>query len=406
MNFKDYALSHQNTFCLELERVVMLLNMAGNPDRKLKIIHVAGTNGKGSVCSFITEGLIFSGERVGRFSSPELIDITDTITVNSNPVTLSELEEIYTELSPLCDEIFSKTQKRPSQFEINFVAALLYFVKNNCTFAVIECGMGGEGDATNAIVDSLISVITRISLDHESFLGNTLTKITRNKCGIFKSKSHIVTGAQEPEVMNTIKEMAGIRKLTITKPLKSCGFYGFSEIVSFGDEEIKLSLFGVHQAYNAAIAAEVLCILGFDKSVKYALEHAKNPARLERTEEKVYFDGAHNPDGVKQLAESINRYCPKEKKIFVIGFMADKDYKTALDNLKILDNSDFEIYTVKVHSNPRSETAKVLADTCIRLGFKAYAYDNITQAIEAAKKNADIVFAFGSLYMYKEYKKS
>ena len=402
MDFKEYALSHQNNFCLELERVSLLLKKAGNPDKTMKIIHVAGTNGKGSVCSFVTAGLVHGRETVGRFSSPELFDVTDTITVNLDPITFEELDEMYDILSPLSKQVEEETGKPPSQFEINFVAALLYFKKKSCSYAVIECGMGGAGDATNAIGNSYISVITAIGADHEKFLGNTLEEITANKCGIFKSDSVVITGAQNEGVMTTILRCAGEREVTVAQLPEIIGFSDFCEKISFGGEDILLSLPGVHQVQNAAIAATVLRVAGFESTVKYALEHAVNPARLEKIDDNLFFDGAHNPDGVETLVKNINRYMPDEKYVFVTGFMADKDYRKALNLLKNLTTSDFEIFTVNVHSNPRSETSSALCEICLGLGFKAQAFDNVNEAISEAKKKGRPVFVFGSLYMYKE----
>ena len=406
MDFKQYALSHQNTICLELERVVLLLDKCGRPEQHMKIIHVAGTNGKGSVCSFVAEGLIFAGETVGRFSSPELLDITDTITVNSKSITLDELNALYDRIAPICNEVEKDCGKALSQFEINFVAALLYFSDKKCSYAVVECGMGGIGDATNAMEDSALSVITKISIDHETFLGDSLEKIALNKCGIFKKSSRIISAIQHESVKNIIKSEAGEKNVCFASLPQICGHEDFSEVISFdGIKKIKLSLSGVHQVHNAAVAKEVLCALGFENTVEYALSHASNPARFEQLEPGLFFDGAHNPDGVQNLAESINRYVSDGKKIvFVVGFMADKAYGEAISFLKNLNNNNFKIYTVTVHSNPRSEKAETLCKACQALGFDAEAKDNISQAICLAKQNADLVFAFGSLYMYKEYK--
>jgi len=407
MDFREYALSHQNNFCLELERVSLLLEKAGRPDRTMKIIHVAGTNGKGSVCSFVTTGLVHGGETVGRFSSPELFDVTDTISVNLKSITFEELDEIYGELSSLSRQVEDETGKSPSQFEINFVAALLYFEKKSCTYAVIECGMGGIGDATNAIGNSFISVITSIGIDHVKFLGNTLEEITINKCGIFKDDSVVITGSQNESVMTTIRKCAAERKVIVAKEPESVGFSDFSEIITFGNgENIHLSLSGIHQIQNASIAAEVLRFAGFESSVKYALENAVNPARLEKIDDNVFFDGGHNPDGIQKLTESIKRYIPNEKCVFVVGFMADKDYCKALGLLKTLKNSDFEIFTVNVHSNPRSETAENLYKACTELGLRAKPCNDVNEAICEAKKTGGTVFVIGSLYMYKEVERN
>lgn len=404
MSFKDYALSHQTEICLELERVKLLLQKAGNPDRNLKIIHVAGTNGKGSVCSFVCSGLMHMKKKFGKFSSPELICINDTISVNGIDITNHELDSLLAFLSPLCDEVKAETGKAPSQFEICFVAALLHFVSKKCEYAVLECGMGGMGDATNAIEDSYLSVITHIALDHTQFLGDTLPEIATNKCGILKASSTVITAPQEACVMEIINAKSKDKKLIVADRAVSTGHSDFCEIFTYKDmKNLKSSLCGVHQIYNASIAIEILKFIGAtEENIRYALSTAANPARLERIGNNVFFDGAHNPDGVKALVDSINRYNPDGNFIFVIGFMKDKNYKEALSLLKNLRNQNFEIYTVNVHSNPRSETSQNLCETAKSLGFTSHSSDNIRDAICAAKKNADFVFAFGSLYMYKE----
>lgn len=404
MDFKTYAKSHQTTVCLELDRVAMLLSEIGNPDASMCIVHVAGTNGKGSVCSFVCEGLKHMGKKTGRFSSPELFDVTDTITVDAVPISRPELDRLYDRLAPLCARVKQRLGKAPSQFEINFAAALLHFQNCGCTHAVIECGMGGAGDATNAITDSSICVLNKISLDHEAYLGSTVAEIAANKCGIFKASSHIVTGSQEPEVLDVIGSMADGRPLTVVQPMETVGFDGMHCIASCKGAHVRLSLAGVHQAYNAAVAAEVLSRLGADSEcIGYALENASNPARLEQVEDNVYFDGAHNPDGVSQLVNSINMSSIKGKLVFVTGFMADKDYHTALRCLQDLKNRDFELYAVCVHSNPRSETAAAVAECGRSLGFCASEFPDVRTAVTEAKKIAGTVFVFGSLYMYKEY---
>ncbi len=404
MDFNEYAKSKQTVFCLELERAARLLELAGNPDKRLKIIHVAGTNGKGSVCAMIEAGLIEMGFKTGRFSSPELFDITDTITVNCTNIAEDELNSIYSFLAPLCDVVESETGKMPSQFEVNFVASLMHFANSDCKYAILECGMGGKGDATNIIADSLISIITKISLDHTSFLGNSPEEIAANKCGIFKKSSKIVTGFQSAQVMNVIRKEAGERMLIEAQNPESVGFEGFNEIFNYGCfKELKCSLCGAHQIHNAALAIEALKLLGAGETeIRYAISNTKNPARFEKVSDRVYFDGGHNPDGVRSLVESLNRYRVDGKIIFAIGMMADKDIEGALSCLKKLKNQNFEIYTCRVNSNPRSESAEKLADIALKLGFKAKAFSNIDSACENAEENCDFLIIFGSLYMYKE----
>lgn len=407
MDFKQYALSKQTSICLELDRVRLLLKKAGNPDKQLRIIHVAGTNGKGSVCSFVCCGLGNMGKRTGRFSSPELFCVNDTITVNGTEITASELDSLLEELAPLSHEVEAELGRAPSQFEITFVAALMHFVNTKCEYAVLECGMGGIGDATNAVCDSEISVITKIALDHKDYLGDTVEEIAANKCGIFKDSSVVVTGFQSGSVMNVIRNMADGRRLVIASEVRSCGHRDFKEVFDCKSYTgLTSSLCGLHQIYNASVAIEVLELLGASsQNIRYAVENASNPARLERLGDNIFFDGAHNPDGVKALVNSLNRYVEGGKVIFVVGFMKDKDYISALSLLGELKIRDFELYTVNVKTNPRSETSHRLCKAAMDLGFSATAYDSVSDAIYDAATIADLVVAFGSLYMYKEYVK-
>ena len=405
MDFVTYAQSHQTKICLELSGVRSLIEKCGMPDRSFKIIHVAGTNGKGSVCSYLCEGLMFMGKKVGRFSSPELFSVTDTITVNGLPITKDELISIYSFLEPLCKEVAEEEGKTPSQLEINFVSALLYFKNMGCSHAVIECGMGGLGDATNAIESSEVCVLTKISLDHEAYLGDTLEKITANKCGIIKKGSTVFTTSANKDVIDVIKQHSSDNRLFVSEcpPFKMDGMHS---LVPLGSSLVKLSLAGTHQSVNANLAKDVLIFLGADEaSLTHALSSAKNPARLEEIEKNVFFDGAHNPDGLSSLVDTINASGIDGKLTFVIGFMADKDYHASLMHLKRLNNKNFEIYTSPVLSNPRSETALKLADCVRSLGFSAKEFPDAKSAIAEAKRRGDATFVFGSLYMYKEVMK-
>ncbi len=404
MDFKTYAKSRQTEVCLELERVKLLLSKAGNPHRGMYIIHVAGTNGKGSVCAYVCAGLDAMKKRWGRFSSPELFSVEDTICVENEFITSRELEKIYEFLRPLSKEVENETGKNVSQFEINFVASLLHFKNKGCTHICLECGMGGIGDATNSIDDSDICVITKISKDHMNYLGNTIEEICENKCGIFKESSCVITGFQQERIKEKIALLAKDREFIYADKLRSEGFEGFSEIVSFSDEkDVKLSLSGTGQIQNASIAYEVLKKIGADKKqIRYALENAKNPARFEKIGENVYFDGAHNPDGVEALKNSLNRYLENEKIIFVVGFMKDKEYKEALSKLRELKQKDISFIAVPVKTNPRSASSEDLKIAIESLGFECETSESVSDAIEYAKKRADFVFVIGSLYMYKE----
>ena len=397
--------SKNEKFCLELDRVRLLLEKLGNPDRNLSIIHIAGTNGKGSVCAFLEEGLTQAKIKCGRFSSPELFSVEDTITVNKKPIGKRSLRNLIKQTEPLCEEIKKELGKAPSPFEVLFVVALLYFKKEKCKKVILECGMGGIGDATNAVLKSDIAVLTNIDLDHKEYLGKNLEEIAKNKCGILREGQKVFSAVQNELSEYVIVQECKKKNCTLgfVPPFEICGTDFLNAFVKVKTEKIKLSLSGAHQAQNASVAYEVMKYLGIsEECITYALSNSVNRARLEKISDKTYFDGAHNPAGVKALVKSINMANPGGRLIFAIGFMADKDIEACLVELNNLNNKNFEIYTAKVFSNPRAQTSENLALIAQKKGFKAKSFLNICEAVKEAEKNADTVFAFGSLYMYKE----
>ncbi|MBO5743826.1 MAG: hypothetical protein J6R68_06055 [Clostridia bacterium] len=397
--------SKNEKFCLELGRVKRLLEKAGSPDEDMSIIHIAGTNGKGSVCAYLEAGLTDAKIKCGRFSSPELFSVEDTISVNCVPIEKKDLSALLKKLEPLCLEVKEEMGKEPSPFEVLFVAALLYFKKKKCKKVILECGMGGIGDATNAIVASDIAVLTSIDLDHREYLGKSIKEIAINKCGILREGKIVFSAVQKKTVEYAIiKECKNKNcQLGFVKELEIVNMDNLNAVVNTKFGSLRLSLAGVHQAKNAALALEVMKYLGLkEENIIKALTTAENKARLEEIAKGVYFDGAHNPAGVKSLVKSINMAEIKGKIIFAVGFMADKDISGCFEELKKLKNKNFEIYTTAVHSNPRRETAENLLTKANEKGFKGDSFSNIYEAVKKARENADAVFAFGSLYMYKE----
>jgi len=398
--------SNQNgAFCLELDRIRLLLEKLGNPDKKFFIIHVAGTNGKGSVCSFLETGLVSMGIRCGLFMSPELFSVEDSIRVNGTPIEPKKLKNILSRLKSASKAVEEELGKAPSAFEILFAAALVHFKREKCTHVILECGMGGAGDATNAITKSDICVFSNIGIDHARYLGDTLAKIADNKCGIIKPGTVVVSANQLPEAEEVIIKHCKEKEcqLGFVKELEIKRMDLFNPVVNVRFGEVKLSLAGCHQAKNAAVAVSVLTRLGADeKDIVTALTRTVHKARMEEISPGIYFDGAHNPDGVKSMTETLNTAGICEKINFVVGFMADKDISACLDEIKNLKTKDIEFFTTPVHSNPRSETAENLKFIIEQKGFKANACANIRQAVRHAKRNGGIVFIFGSLYMYKE----
>ncbi|MBR3934485.1 MAG: hypothetical protein IKJ68_11345 [Clostridia bacterium] len=393
------------TFCLELDRVKLLLEKLRNPDKNFFVIHVAGTNGKGSVCSFLETGLISMGIKCGVFMSPELFCTEDSVRVCGKPIESAKLKNILSRLNSASKAVEKELGKPPSAFETLFAAALVHFKKEKCTHVVLECGMGGAGDATNAVAHSDMCIFSSIGIDHSDYLGDTLAKIAANKCGIIKQGSEVISAEQKPEAEEVILEYCKQKncQLSFVKELKINRMDFFNPVVSVRFGEIRLSLSGRHQAKNAALAVSVLERLGArDKDIVAALTKTVHKARMEEIRHGIYFDGAHNPDGVKSMVETLNSVNLSGKINFVTGFMADKDISACLDEVKKLNNKDIEFFTTKVHSNPRSETAENLKNLIEQKGFNATACNNVRQAVKCAKRSGGIVFIFGSLYMYKE----
>lgn len=392
-------------FCLELDRIKLLLEKIGTPEKSMRIIHVAGTNGKGSICSFLEAGLISMGIRCGCFVSPELFTPEDSIRVNKCPIEAKELKSIFDKLAPHAKSVEKELGKAPSEFEVLFAAALLHFNTEKCHTVILECGMGGIGDATNAIDHNDISVLSTISMEHADYLGNTIAQITKNKCGIIREGTQVISADQCPEAETVIIDACREKncQLSFVRPLPINRMEGLHAVVNLRFGETKLSLAGSHQAKNAGVATSVLICIGADgKDIVAAVTGAAHQARLEEIAPDTYFDGAHNPDGVKALVDTINKAGITDKLSFAVGFMADKDIAGCFEELSHIQNKNVEIFTATVHSNPRSETAENIKEIALSKGFKASAHENIRQAVKMAKRSGGTVFVFGSLYMYKE----
>ncbi len=400
--------SNQNTkYVLELDRIKLLLKKLKSPEKKFTIIHVAGTNGKGSVCSFIESGLISMGINCGSFISPFLFVPEDSVRINGKTADFKKLRSILKKIDLLSKEVEAELGKEPSAFEKLFAASLVLFKKENCETVILECGMGGIGDATNAIGHSNISVFANMGIDHSEYLGSSLDEIALNKCGIIRENAMVISAEQPSDAEAVIVKVCREKnsQLKFVKPLKIIRMDGLNPVCSLKFGELKLALAGCHQAQNAAVALEVLNFLGGDeKDVVASLSNAVHRARLEEIKPGIYFDGAHNPDGVKAMVESINMADINDKLSFAVGFMADKDIEASFEELKKLKTKDIEIFTASVHSNPRSETSEKLKAIANSKGFNATACSSIKEAVKLAKRKGGKVFVFGSLYMYKELK--
>ncbi len=381
-----------------LERVKKTLKLLGDPQKKLRVIHIAGTNGKGSVCTFIAAALSSAGYKVGLFTSPYIIDFKERIQINGEHIGESELCQLT--------ERVRATNQELTEFEFITVMAFLHFKEIGCDVAVLETGLGGRFDATNVCENVLCNVITKIGLDHTAVLGDTIEKISAEKCAIIKCKN-VVSDPFQPEAA---LEIIKAHHPDVTVPnfqdvdIISCDIKGSRFKYRRLDCEIRL--LGRHQISNAIVAIEALKRCGLklsSSSIKQGLLRAFIPARLEVVSitPPIILDGAHNPDAADVLAEFLREYNGRAVAIF--SAMRDKDYLSVMK--KTLPFCAAAI-TVGL-SLPRAETTERLAvfsGKYCPVVFKAETTESaIKRAIEIAGDNPIVVF--GSLYLAAEVRK-
>lgn len=401
-NFKNYANSFQAIAKPGLESIRVLLKIMGNPQKKLKFIHVAGTNGKGSVCAFLQEILTRSGIKTGKYTSPNLVSVCERISVDGENISEQNMELLLSEMKKYCALLPADIS--PTQFEIWTAAAFLYFSQIGCQIVVLETGLGGEKDATNIIDTNICSVITKISRDHIEYLGNDIKDIARAKAGIIKNGGFCITTSGNSEVYDILKSAALQSQnelFTVDFPLPDECFNGH-EIFSYKNlKNIKSSLCGINQIENACLAAETALRLGISPEyIISGIENSVNPARFEMIDENTVYDGAHNPDGAASLSKNLNRYFKNRSKVFIFSCMKDKDIKSELNILK--NTGIKKMYTVKVKNNPRAMDAAELAHEAQLLGITAEPKNSLYDAIESAKSEDALTVICGSLYLYKD----
>lgn len=396
-DFKTFANSFQAVSNPGLERINFLLDLMGRPESNLKFIHIAGTNGKGSVVAFLQEMLTKEGFTVGKFISPNMIKVNERISIDGKDISDEDFDRILKSIEKNCKYITKKTGQIVTQFEIWTAVAFQYFCENGCDYVILETGLGGRLDATNAIKDNVVSVITKVDIDHTEYLGDTIEKIAKEKAGIIKKNSKVVTIHQDCD--DVILKTAKINEAQVyfaNVPV-SAGFNKVYEVYQSDGISATLSLGGIHQLQNAALAVKTAKLLGISNdSIVYGLENARHMGRFELMGDNVIYDGAHNPNGMIALAENLKRYLPDRKFIFVMAAMKDKDIS---GNLGILKDIAQEFRFVSVKNNPRSEDPNELVKKASSFGITAKAYDSIKEAVDTNKIN----IVCGSLYLYKDY---
>ena len=313
-----------------LESIVAALRKIGNPEKSLRIIHVAGTNGKGSTIAFMENVLKEQGYSTGVFSSPALVDVHDQIRSNGLPITTEEMDKSFERIKK------AGLSGMLTDFELLTVAAFVTFEHIRPDYVLLECGMGGLLDSTN-VVTPLVSVITSIALDHVGFLGDDLGKIAGHKAGIIKKGVPVVVGPLPNEAYTIIKS----KILETTSEIYRYGEEFLMDNNHFSSSEFHIDLLdrkmkGPHQAVNASVAIEALLQAGIsldNENIRKGIAEASLPYRFQEISPGVYVDGAHNPAAAKMLVETIRTELPREKVDFVIGMLNTKDIKATLDEL-------------------------------------------------------------------------
>ena len=393
-----------------LERVSALLDELGRPQDKLKFVHVAGTNGKGSFCTMMSEILKSAGYKTGLFTSPYVFDFRERIQINGEMISEEELCEITAEVKAAAEKQAVR-DLQPTEFEFITAASLKFFADKNCDVVVLEVGLGGRLDSTNIIKTPLLSAIMSISLDHMAVLGDTVEEIAAEKSGIIKENGVTVCFSRQDEkaekiIRKTAEEKGNVYIKSSPEDIKvlSCDLSGTKAV--YKDMEIFIPLIGEHQVYNAQTAVDAALALN-DRDLSISPENiidgiskARIPARTELFGKNplTILDGAHNREGVEALLSNLNKFLKGKKLTVIMGMMEDKEYEFAAQEISKLAKN----FTATLPSNPRAVSPKVLAEIAEKNCSDVFICENPAEAYrkiyEKAQKD-DIILVCGSLYL-------
>ena len=407
-----------------LAPVTDLLHALHDPQRMLRVVHVAGTNGKGSVSTMISSVLCAAGHRVGLFTSPYINDFKERFRINDKPVSPA----VFTRATRRVFEVLRRASyaKNLSQFDVITAIAFLIFAEEGCDIVVLECGLGGRLDATNAITAPVLAVICNIGFDHTEILGNTITAITTEKCGIIKPETRAVICAPQdyPEATRTVESIAarvGVPCITVKNDyrIEECRLGALR--FTYRDKTYTSSLAAKYQVKNAVTALETLFALKTagirmsEEAISVGLARAFIPARLELASlvPNILLDGAHNPDGMRALRESIEALAPRFERLFcVVGMLDDKAPEKALDEFfssPILSQKIAGVLTVAPNSPracPPEKLAALLQKKTKAPVVPCPAISDVFDRIIFQMYPDDLMLCFGSLYMMGELREA
>lgn len=405
-----------------LKRTFRLLELLGSPHEKIKLIHVAGTNGKGSTTAMVTKILRGLGYKVGMYTSPYLEEFEERIQINGENINKNTLVRLLEEVKIAINKVIEEGYEHPTEFEIITALMFLHFYNEKIDYGVIEVGLGGRLDSTNVLTPK-VSVIASISLDHMNILGDNLKDIAKEKAGIIKEGVPVILYPQKKEVEEVILKIAKENNSKVYLVKKEDGrlihidyesLYQNVEIEGYKSKyTIKLPLLGEHQILNLNVALntiEVLCEqeqIKFDKKiVEKSLEDVKWIGRLEVLGKKptIVIDGAHNIDGIKALRKNIEKYFKYNKIYLLLGILADKQVKEMIEEIAEIAE---KIYALTPHSE-RAELSEDLKNEILKYNSNTIAFESYEEAISSVLKEAkeeDLILISGSLYMIGDMRK-
>ena len=389
-----------------LSRTQNLLTMMGNPEKKLKFVHIAGTNGKGSTAAMVASILTKAGYRTGLYTSPYIYRFHERMQIDGEQIADEDLVEIAEMVKPLADSL----DQHPREFELVCCIAFEYFARKNCDIVVLEVGMGGAFDATNVIDCPEVAVITNIGLDHIDFLGNTMEEIAETKAGIFKEGGHAVVYRGTPGVEAVFERVCAEKNIKLHKAdfeslvNKSRSLFG--QTFDCGErKDIELPLLGEHQMFNASVVlsiADALIEQGWkitEEQIREGLKQVTWPGRFDIVSRDPLFiiDGGHNPQCIEALVKNIRDYLTDRRVIALVGVLADKDYADMFRPVMEL----VEQFVCITPDSPRKMEADDLAAYLRGVGAKAEGCGEMIHGIRRCLELAGddgVVLCFGSLY--------
>lgn len=395
---------------LGLDSIKILLKEMGNPQDQLKYIHIAGTNGKGSVMSYLGAILKSAGYKVGRYISPTLFCYEERIQINGAYIPQDDVARLVTKIAEARARIEARGEASATIFEVETVMSFLYFLEQNCDVVLLETGMGGREDATNVVNTTILEILSSISMDHMEFLGDTLGKIAWNKAGIIKKGTRVVSDVQKPEALEVIEQVCQEQQANLhilEKEAISDIRYGLKEQKFHyrGLEDLTIHLAGTCQIQNAALAVDAALVLkemGFDieeEHIQQGLAATKWEGRFQIVKEDpmVIIDGAHNPDAAQVLMDAVHQYFEGKKIYYIFGVFSDKEYDKIIRMTALRAE---KIFAVETKDNPRALPTEDLVKAVQGINPSVEAAYDVKKALQMAMNEAsveDVILVFGSL---------